>query len=220
MNKELEQAIEKAAQDVMQFVENAMGDFSFVDVEDLASMGKKYSAKAKEMKKDGADDILIRECIAEMMYEDKYILHDMAGDRIYDAAGEIYRHLKLTDSTCKKTIRRRIMEKIKELSSHRPMREAMDMLIEMTKDFEPESVKQFEDKRRSHLKDGYWACGCGNKTFYLVQQKENVKSICFKCGSMDIIYWNGIGDSSAGSMRRLDTDKWIKPVVTIQFKEK
>ena len=72
------------------------------------------------------------------------------------------------------------------------------------------TVADYEKERRKNLKKGFWACVCGSRKFHLLQQKENVKAICSKCRNSDIIYWNGIKDSSKGSMRRLDTGKWVK----------
>jgi len=74
------------------------------------------------------------------------------------------------------------------------------------------SVSAYEIERKKNLKDGLWGCVCGSRKFHLLQQTDNVKTICSKCGETTIIYWNGPkdGDSSRGSMRRLDTNLWIK----------
>jgi len=80
-------------------------------------------------------------------------------------------------------------------------------------------ITEYEKERRKNLKKGYWACVCGCRKFHLLQQKENVKAICSKCGNVDIIYWNGAKDSSRGAMRRLDTCKWVKDVAAKPQKE-
>jgi len=72
------------------------------------------------------------------------------------------------------------------------------------------TIAEYEEERKKNLRKGYWACVCGSRKFHLSQQKENVKAICSKCGNVDIIYWNGVEDSSIGAMRRLDTCNWVK----------
>jgi hypothetical protein len=72
------------------------------------------------------------------------------------------------------------------------------------------TVADYEKEREKNLKKSFWACVCGSRKFRLLQHKENVKAVCLKCGNSDIIYWNGTKDSSKGSMKRLDTNKWVK----------
>lgn len=80
------------------------------------------------------------------------------------------------------------------------------------------SIKDYKDARKKNLKDGYWACACGSRLFYLLQQKENVKTICAICNNIDIIYWNGTSDNAKGSMLRLDTDTWVSPKIKLEIK--
>jgi hypothetical protein len=59
------------------------------------------------------------------------------------------------------------------------------------------------------------ACKCGCIEFNLIQQKENVKTMCVNCQEINIIYWNGgrrekgANDLSRGKMKRLDTGAWV-----------
>lgn len=75
---------------------------------------------------------------------------------------------------------------------------------------EVSSVADFEAGREKNLRGGVWACACGCRTFVLIQQSENVKTKCAFCGDLQIIYWNGTTDTAKGSMKRLDTNKWVR----------
>ncbi len=91
-------------------------------------------------------------------------------------------------------------------------------LKDRRKDINGSSVADFEEERAKNRKGGYWGCVCGSRKFFLLQQAENVKAICVKCEETDIIYWNGSKDSSAGSMRRLDSNRWVKQTVRLEVK--
>lgn len=82
---------------------------------------------------------------------------------------------------------------------------------------EVHSLRDHHEALKANFKDGYFACICGSRKFHLIQDKCNVKSKCSKCGSLEIIYWNGTGDSVFGSMLRLDSLEWIKPKATLQY---
>ena len=77
------------------------------------------------------------------------------------------------------------------------------------------TVSEFNETRKKNLKKGYWACVCGSRKFYLLQQSTNVKAICVKCEETDIIYWNGCEDNVR--MRRLDTNTWVKLTVKLKI---
>lgn len=78
------------------------------------------------------------------------------------------------------------------------------------------SVKDVEDARKLNLKDNYWACYCGSRSFHLKQTEINVKAICSKCGNSEILYWNRPSkDNSMGAMKDLETGKWWHPKAKI-----
>ena len=64
-----------------------------------------------------------------------------------------------------------------------------------------------------------YKCKCGNHTFHLLQDVKNLKTKCTKCGEVNIICWNGNGDPSSGSMKRLDTGKWIRPTTNLTLSD-
>ena len=66
------------------------------------------------------------------------------------------------------------------------------------------SVAQYEQARKKNLYRGIWACPCGSRKFHLIQQKDNVKTVCCKCEDIVIIAWNGKVIKS----KRLDTLEW------------
>jgi hypothetical protein len=60
-----------------------------------------------------------------------------------------------------------------------------------------------------------YACGCGSRTFKLLQDKLNIKALCTKCNDVRIIAWN-----ETGHILNLKTFKWVMPEVSLKMDEK
>ena len=77
-----------------------------------------------------------------------------------------------------------------------------------------ETVKEFEERRKAQLHTNKfgsltWACACGSRRFKVVSQKYNIKLVCPRCGSVDIIAWyHSANDDSAGRIKNLNTQTW------------
>lgn len=84
------------------------------------------------------------------------------------------------------------------------IRDLKDRLKELNT---PHSLAEWIKVRNKNLKNDIWACACGSRKFHLLQSNENIKTICIKCGEMEIIAWNG-NTKEHGKIRRLDTGRW------------
>ena len=115
------------ASSVIQYIESAMSELSSAQIDDLD--GKYYTA-AKKLEKQKVDKTLIMSCIADMMYEDKDIIRDIAGDQIVDQASLHMPKGVENPKEIKLIMMINIAESIKECrKGHQPMVEAMTELI-------------------------------------------------------------------------------------------
>ena len=120
--KTLDDLINEAAREVIQHCENAMQDFGEVS---LDFMEGKYAIKVANLREDGMKDAVIADIIASDMYEDWEILHDLAGDHIFDSAICLKNKIKGDESE----IRKLIICAVKMNCNHKPMVKAMDELL-------------------------------------------------------------------------------------------
>ena len=114
MNQEL---VEKKADEISQWLQDAVGD-----VADCDPMDDQWKKRIKKAKKDGVTDI--KGWLADEYYNDVDTLQDLCGDRIFDAATEITTHHKNQHNEAFIAI----AEKMKE-HAHSALVRALDELI-------------------------------------------------------------------------------------------
>jgi len=120
--KIMDERIIEAAREVQQYVENAMADLAEVSIDNLDD---KWAVRAAKLKKKGTSRRVIMDIIADEMYNDPEILHDLAGDQIYDHAVMIAGRGKSDEE--KREIRRQIIEALYPMV-HTQFKKGLDML--------------------------------------------------------------------------------------------
>ena len=115
--------IEKAAQSVRSWIEDAVGDMA--NYTDIHMMDKKWRKKIAQAKRDGVVDL--QGWLADEYYNDVDMLTDLCGDRIHDEATMICTSFR-GDRKRFNEVYLMICEELKGMS-HFALKKAVDKLI-------------------------------------------------------------------------------------------